>query len=181
VANLELERLDGGEQFTVQLSKEEFQQLQLKAGEEVFVELKNVKPTLPIIPRFPIWPNWIPMKSVPEIIPRPTWNPSRIDPIINHVGENVSFVQTNYNDGGWQQINLPHDWVVGLPFSSSADLGHGFKSGISGYTSPTTSAGIGTPSRCPPRMPARPLWLEFDGVYRNCLVWLNGHIHWAGT
>src|SRR5262249_45293009 len=20
------------------------------------------------------------------------------------------------------------------------------------------------------------LWLEFDGVYRNCLVWLNGHI-----
>ena len=43
VANLELERLDGRGQFTAQLSKEEFQQLQLKAGEQVFVELKNVK------------------------------------------------------------------------------------------------------------------------------------------
>ena len=43
VANLELERLDGGGQFTAQLSKEEFQQLQPKAGEQVFVELKNVK------------------------------------------------------------------------------------------------------------------------------------------
>jgi sulfate transport system ATP-binding protein len=43
MANLELERLDGSGQFTAQLSKEEFQQLQLKAGENVFVELKNVK------------------------------------------------------------------------------------------------------------------------------------------
>ncbi|MGD0206608.1 MAG: sulfate/molybdate ABC transporter ATP-binding protein [Verrucomicrobiota bacterium] len=42
-ANLELERLDSGERFTVQLSKEQFQQLQLKAGEPVFVELRNVK------------------------------------------------------------------------------------------------------------------------------------------
>ena len=43
LANLDLERLDGGGQFTAQLSKEEFQQLQLKAGDQVFVELKNVK------------------------------------------------------------------------------------------------------------------------------------------
>ena len=43
VANLELERFDGGGRFTAQLGKEEFQQLQLKAGENVFVELKNVK------------------------------------------------------------------------------------------------------------------------------------------
>jgi len=43
LANLDLERLDGGGRFTAQLSKEEFQQLQLKAGDRVFVELKNVK------------------------------------------------------------------------------------------------------------------------------------------
>jgi sulfate transport system ATP-binding protein len=43
VANLELERLADGGHFTAQLSKEEFQQLQPKAGEQVFVELKNVK------------------------------------------------------------------------------------------------------------------------------------------
>jgi sulfate transport system ATP-binding protein len=43
VANLELKRLDGGEIFTVQLSKERFQELSPKPGEPVFVELKNVK------------------------------------------------------------------------------------------------------------------------------------------
>ena len=43
VANLELRRLDSGEVFTVQLSKELFQELSPKPGEEVFVELKNVK------------------------------------------------------------------------------------------------------------------------------------------
>jgi sulfate transport system ATP-binding protein len=43
VANLELERVQGGGHFAAQLSKEEFQQLQPKTGEQVFVELKNVK------------------------------------------------------------------------------------------------------------------------------------------
>lgn len=43
VANLELERLPGGARFTAQLSKDEFQRLQPQAGEEVSVELKNVK------------------------------------------------------------------------------------------------------------------------------------------
>ena len=43
MANLELERLHGGGHFSAQLSKEEFQQLQPKAGEQVFVELKKVR------------------------------------------------------------------------------------------------------------------------------------------
>ena len=43
VANLELKRLDSGEFFTVQLGKEQFQELQPKVGEQVYVELKNVK------------------------------------------------------------------------------------------------------------------------------------------
>ena len=32
----------------------------------------------------------------------------------------------------WQQLNLPHDWVVALPFDSAAMRGHGYKAGISG-------------------------------------------------
>ena len=42
-ANLELERLDSHEQFTVQLSKEQFRELQPLPGEELFVELRNVR------------------------------------------------------------------------------------------------------------------------------------------
>ena len=43
VASLELIRLDSAEPFTVQLSKEEYQLLQPKPGEQVFVQLRNVK------------------------------------------------------------------------------------------------------------------------------------------
>ncbi len=43
LANLELERLDGGGWFTVQLSREQFHELQPRTGETVYVELKTVK------------------------------------------------------------------------------------------------------------------------------------------
>jgi hypothetical protein len=102
----------------------------------------------------------------------------RIDSVAHHVGENVSFVQTNYNDSGtnWQQINLPHDWVVGLPFDPNAAQNHGYKAGISGWTSANTIAWYRHTFTLPANDAGQALWLEFDGVYRNCLVWLNGHI-----
>jgi len=100
----------------------------------------------------------------------------RVDPVATHAGENVSFVQTNYNDSGWRGLNLPHDWVVELPFSSSADGGHGFKSGISGSTSANTIAWYRHTFTLPANSQSQSQWLEFDGVYRNCLVWLNGHM-----
>ncbi|MGP8199592.1 MAG: beta-galactosidase GalA [Limisphaerales bacterium] len=100
----------------------------------------------------------------------------RIDPIATQMGQNVSFVQTNYNDSAWRELNLPHDWVVELPFSPSADGGHGFKSGMSGGTSSNTIAWYRHTFTLPASDAGQALWLEFDGVYRNCLVWLNGHI-----
>jgi sulfate transport system ATP-binding protein len=42
-AQLELERVDGGDRFMAQLSKDEFQRLLPKNGEIVFVELMNVR------------------------------------------------------------------------------------------------------------------------------------------
>jgi beta-galactosidase len=100
----------------------------------------------------------------------------RIDPIATHAGENVSFVQTNYDDSAWRQINLPHDWAVELPFNESADGGHGFK--------PVGNSSFGANNfgwyrhtfTLPANDAGQALWLEFGGVYRNCLVWLNGHI-----
>jgi sulfate/thiosulfate transport system ATP-binding protein len=43
VANLELVRLDDGSSFGVQLSKEQFRELQPQAGETLFVELRKVR------------------------------------------------------------------------------------------------------------------------------------------
>ncbi len=100
----------------------------------------------------------------------------RIDIMATHAGENVSFVQTNYDDSGWRQLNLPHDWADELPFNSSADGGHGYKPvGNAGFT--TNNTGWYRRSFVMPENYAgQTLWLEFDGVYRNCLVWFNGHI-----
>ena len=100
----------------------------------------------------------------------------RVDIMATHAGENVSFVKTNYNDGSWRSLDLPHDWVVELPFDQNADGSHGFKTvGNSNYT--TNNVGW---YRCtftiPPGYAGQTLWLDFDGVYRNSLVWLNGHI-----
>jgi beta-galactosidase len=100
----------------------------------------------------------------------------RVDIFATHAGENVSFVQTNYDDSAWRQINLPHDWAVELPFNSSADGGHGYKPvGSPGFT--TNNIGWYRHTfTLPANYAGQSLWLQFDGVYRNCLVWLNGHI-----
>ena len=72
----------------------------------------------------------------------------RPDPVATHAGENVSFVMTNYNDSAWRLLNLPHDWVVELPFDSSADAGHGFNAGIMDRPAQTPLPGIVTRSLC---------------------------------
>ena len=99
---------------------------------------------------------------------------TRPDPVATHAGENVSFVLTNYNDSAWRTLDLPHDWAVELPFNSSADAGHGFKP--VGNPSFTTN-NIGW-YRHTFTLPAgdtnKVMWLEFDGIYRNALIWLNG-------
>jgi beta-galactosidase len=97
-------------------------------------------------------------------------------PPLTGLGENVSFVQTNFNDSSWRSLNLPHDWVVELPFSSSGDKGHGYKAAINGSTSSNTIAWYRRTFTLPSSYTNSTVSLEFDGVYRNCLVWLNGHI-----
>ena len=90
-----------------------------------------------------------------------------------------------FDDGAWQQVRIPHDWAVALPFAppaapapkdtEDAVAAHGFKA--IGRAHPANSIGW---YRCPISVTAadrgRRLWLEFDGVFRNCLVFVNGHI-----
>ncbi|HXR06344.1 MAG TPA: beta-galactosidase GalA, partial [Candidatus Acidoferrum sp.] len=100
----------------------------------------------------------------------------RVDIFATHAGENVSFVQTNYDDSSWRQVNLPHDWADELPFNSSADGGHGFKPVGNGSFTTNNIGWYRHTFTLPASYAGQALWLEFDGVYRNCLVWLNGHI-----
>lgn len=75
----------------------------------------------------------------------------------------------NYNDGQWRSLNLPHDWSIESNFSSSfpaTNQGGALPGGIGWYrktfTVPVSSADKNTR-------------IEFDGVYKNSEVWVNGY------
>ncbi len=82
---------------------------------------------------------------------------------------------TRFDDKDWRVVDLPHDWVIELPFDQKADKDHGFKP--LGRKFPETS--IGWYRRAfdiPKSDEGRRLSVEFDGVFRDCNVWLNGHL-----
>jgi beta-galactosidase len=96
------------------------------------------------------------------------------DAVKDNVGANVSFVQPGFDDRGWRTLDLPHDWAVELPFDPKAEARHGFKPLGPGF--PQNSIGwYRREFALPASDKGKVLWLEFDGVYRNSLVWLNGH------
>jgi len=103
-----------------------------------------------------------------------TLEASRPDPVATQAGTNVSYVKTSYNDSGWQQINLPHDWVVGCRSIRARLRITVNKAGISGSTSANTIAWYRHTFTLPVGDTNKAVWLEFDGIYRNALIWLNG-------
>jgi beta-galactosidase len=78
-----------------------------------------------------------------------------------------------FNDVSWPGINLPHDWAVALPFDRTGDGGHGYKPIGPGF--PQNSVGWYRRAFTLPREDAgRRLWIEFGGVFRDSLVYVNG-------
>jgi beta-galactosidase len=78
-----------------------------------------------------------------------------------------------YSDASWRKVDLPHDWVIELPFDPSADASHGYKPVGEGF--PQNSIGWYRRTFDLPAADAgKRLWLEFDGVYRDATVIVNG-------
>ena len=99
--------------------------------------------------------------------------PLRVDAAATNLGKDVSFVQPGFDVSSWRTLDLPHDWAVELPFDKNGDKAHGYKP--IGPNFPTNSIGwYRRTFELPAGDKGRALWIEFDGVYRNCLVWLNG-------
>jgi len=69
------------------------------------------------------------------------------------------------DDSLWRPVQLPHDFVVEGKITPGGDSSHGFRpKGVGWYRKDLD-------------IPANPdgrTWLEFDGVYRDSKVWLNG-------
>ena len=72
-----------------------------------------------------------------------------------------------FDDSSWRDVNLPHDWVVEGTFSPEAGLSHGYLPVGVGWYRKTFLLAAG--------YEGRRLHLEFEGIFRNATVFLNGH------
>jgi beta-galactosidase len=75
-------------------------------------------------------------------------------------------VAAEFDDQRWRQVHLPHDYVVEGTFTASANAGHG--------SLPTPPAWYRKSFKLPASAAGKAVWLDFDGIYRDSTVYLNG-------
>lgn len=91
------------------------------------------------------------------------------------IGGRNGVTGTNFDDSAWKSVDLPHDWAIDLPFNDNRDLNeHGAYP--LGRTYPETSIGWYRRTFDIPASDAgRRIAINFDGVFRDAMVILNGH------
>ena len=93
---------------------------------------------------------------------------------LKKAGISTGFADPVLCDASLRQLDLPHDWVVELPFDSKSDKSHGYKPVGPNY--PENDIGwYRRTFKLAPEDAGRRIWLEFDGVYRDCEVFVNGY------
>ena len=81
----------------------------------------------------------------------------------------ASASQPAFDDTSWRSLSLPHDWSIEGPYDENAPTG-----GHGGYL----PMGIGwyrKTFRLPESAKGKIITIQFDGVYENSTVWINGH------
>ena len=87
------------------------------------------------------------------------------------LADSVQMAEVNYNDASWRRLDVPHDWAI------EGDFYAGNPSGAGGGALP---GGIGWYRKhfnlgdCETNMKETKFFLEFDGVYMNSTVYVNG-------
>jgi beta-galactosidase len=82
-------------------------------------------------------------------------------------GGDISYAQTGFDDSGWQQVNLPHDWAISQPFDQA----------LPGDTGKLPYFGVGWYRRHITLGPAdqgKQMYLDVDGAKSYSMVWVNG-------
>ncbi len=88
-------------------------------------------------------------------------------------GTAAGAAKADFDDHGWRTLNLPHDWAVEVPFSDRGSGSHGYKA--IGKNFPESSVGWYRKSfSIPASDVGRHITIEFDGVFRDSQVWVNG-------
>src|ERR1035441_9142787 len=85
-----------------------------------------------------------------------------------HIGDDPAARQPGFDDASWRALDLPHDWSIEGPLNPPPE-----GEGNGGYF----SHGIGwyRKSFMLPPTTGKKVSIEFDGVYMNSEVWINGH------
>jgi beta-galactosidase len=85
-----------------------------------------------------------------------------------HLGDVNGAQAPAYNDTSWTTLDVPHDWSIGLPFNqtSAAGAGGGYLDGGVGWYRKSFSL--------PATAMGQKVFIQFDGVYMDSTVWMNG-------
>ncbi|MFT4094909.1 MAG: beta-galactosidase GalB [Niabella sp.] len=88
-------------------------------------------------------------------------------------GKNFPFVQPNFNDNNWEQVDLPHDWAIKGPFytGENAIVGGGMGrlpiQGVGWYRKKISVASSDK---------GKSIYLDMDGAMSYTMVWCNGYL-----
>ena len=84
-----------------------------------------------------------------------------------HLGDVSGAQGAAFDDSSWTALDVPHDWSIALPFtqSSPAGPGGGYLNGGVGWYRKTFTL---------PASSGQKVYVQFDGVYMDSTVYLNG-------
>src|SRR3989442_3182870 len=86
-----------------------------------------------------------------------------------NLGDVTNGQSPDLDDSKWRALNLPHDWSIEGEFSEKNPAGFNggaLPGGIGWYRKTFT---------LPASANGKSVFVDFDGVYRNSEVWINGH------
>ena len=83
--------------------------------------------------------------------------------------DDTAAAQPTYDDSRWRRLNLPHDWAVEGDFSQDnpSGTGGGALPGGVGWYRKVFTLDKSDRGKC--------VYIDFDGVYMNSTVYINGH------
>jgi beta-galactosidase len=80
-------------------------------------------------------------------------------------GDSPGAQQPEFSDSAWRSVDLPHDWSIEGPFSEGERAQGSLPTGMGWYRKRF---------RLPAGYKDRTVVIEFDGIYQNSEVWING-------
>lgn len=85
-----------------------------------------------------------------------------------HLGDVPGAEDPAFADSAWRRLDVPHDWSIEGPFSETnpaGAAGGALPGGVGWYRKAFATPATDT---------SRRVFIDFDGVYRNSAVWING-------